>query len=42
MSIRDDKQCQTCTFYGLCEKANLDHCNGEDYYPEVKEENANG
>ncbi len=38
MSIRDDKQCKTCIFYGLCEKANLEYCGGEDYYKDKEVE----
>lgn len=32
MTIANDKHCQTCIFYGLCTKADLPHCNGEEYY----------
>ncbi|WP_258115993.1 hypothetical protein [Bacillus thuringiensis] len=30
--IKDDKKCQTCIFYGLCTKAHLPHCLGNDYF----------
>lgn len=38
MDIRDDKYCQTCIFYKMCVAAKLDHCEGEDYFADKKEE----
>lgn len=31
--------CVDCLFRGLCEKADLPHCNGESYYKDEEGEN---